>query len=181
MILCTLEFLTFISGYLLSGIMKLSEGVEWATHCCILLAMIPPDRSLTVARLAEFHEVPAPYLAKHLQQLSRSGILEAVSGPRGGYRLAQIPENIALLHIVESIDGPDPCFRCEEIRQRGPSKISAPYTKPCGIARAMWRAEKAWRDELSKVSIADILEGMQHDIHPQQEAKAQAWLEEVFS
>lgn len=162
--------------------MKLSAGVEWATHCCLLLAIIPPGRSLPVARLAEFHEIPAPYLAKHLQQLSRAGILEAVSGPRGGYRLAQAPEKISLLHIVETIDGPDPCFRCEEIRQRGPSWVATTiYKKPCGIARAMQRAEKVWRNELRTVSIADIRKGMQQDIHPQQEEKAQAWLKEVLA
>ncbi len=162
--------------------MKLSEGVEWATHCCLLLAMIPPDRSLPVTKLAEFHDVPAPYLAKHLQQLSKVGILEAVSGPRGGYRLAQVPEKISLLDIVETIDGRDPCFRCEEIRQRGPSGVAlSAYKKPCGIARAMWQAEKVWREELAKVSLVDILTGMQQDIHPQQVTKAQTWLKEVLA
>ena len=40
-------------------------------------------------RLAEYHGVPAPYLAKHLQALSRAGIVESSPGPRGGYRLAR--------------------------------------------------------------------------------------------
>ena len=83
---------------------------------------------------------PAPYLAKHLQQLSKAGILEAVSGPRGGYRLAQIPEKISLLDIVETIDGRDPCFRCEEIRQRGPLRVALSCVQkavrycPCDVA-----------------------------------------------
>src|SRR5919197_900673 len=72
-------------------IMKLSEGVEWALHCCTVLALVPEDRALPAARLAEFHGVPTAYLAKHLQALSRAGVIESVPGQRGGYRLAPGP------------------------------------------------------------------------------------------
>ena len=34
-------------------------------------------RSPPTSRLAEFHGVPVPYLAKHLQAMSRAGILDA--------------------------------------------------------------------------------------------------------
>src|SRR6476659_5546992 len=70
--------------------MKLSDGVEWGTHVTTLLAVLPPDRALPAAKLAEYHGVPAAYLAKHLQALSRAGILESVQGPRGGYRLDRL-------------------------------------------------------------------------------------------
>ena len=57
--------------------MRLSEGVEWGLHCAVLLAVMPPDAALPTSRLAEFHGVPVPYLAKHLQAMSRAGILVA--------------------------------------------------------------------------------------------------------
>ena len=68
--------------------MRLSDGVEWGVHACTILAVLPPDRALPAAKLAEYHGVPAAYLAKHLQSLARAGVLETVKGPRGGYRLA---------------------------------------------------------------------------------------------
>ena len=44
-----------------------------------------------------------------------------------------------------------------EIRKRGPSPIAAHFHKaPCGVNVAMLRAEKAYRAELEKVSIADL-------------------------
>ena len=64
--------------------MRLSDGVEWALHCCTFLATLPPDRPLPAARLAEFHGVPPHYLAKHLQALTLAGVLESVPGPKGG-------------------------------------------------------------------------------------------------
>src|SRR5262247_2458737 len=101
--------------------MRMSDGVEWGVHACTILAVLPPDRALTAAKLAEYHDVPAAYLAKHLQSLARAGVLETVKGPRGGYRLARPATEITLLDVVEAIDGDTPAFRCSEIRRRGPT------------------------------------------------------------
>ena len=38
-----------------------------------------------VSSFAEYHGVPAAYLAKHLQSLARAGLVETTKGPRGGY------------------------------------------------------------------------------------------------
>ena len=53
--------------------MRMGEGVEWAIHCCTVLALVPPGMALPGARLAEFHGVPGPYLGKSLQALTRPG------------------------------------------------------------------------------------------------------------
>jgi Rrf2 family protein len=161
--------------------MKMSEGIEWAIHCCSLLAHLPESAALPVGALAEFFEVPQTYLAKNLQLLSGAKILTTSKGPGGGYRLARKAEEITLLDIVQAIDGPDPSFRCSEIRQRGPSALAASnYRKPCGIARTMLKAEQAWRDELSKVSILDIRELGSRETNPRQVRKAEEWLAQVL-
>ena len=160
--------------------MKLSDGVEWATHCCTVLALLPRGTAMPAARLAEFHEVPAAYLAKHLQALARAGIVESTQGPRGGYRLSRRPDEITLLDVVTAVEGDEPAFRCTEIRQRGPARLpEEAYTIPCGIARAMWRAEDAWRGVLRDTSIGDLLIGLSRDVQPESAAKAAAWMQEV--
>ena len=63
--------------------MQLGEGVEWALHAVVVLAVVPADSTLPAARLAEYHGVPPAYLAKHLQALSQAGIVESVAGPAG--------------------------------------------------------------------------------------------------
>jgi Rrf2 family protein len=138
--------------------MRLSDGVEWGVHACTLLAALPPDNALPAAKLAEYHGVPAAYLAKHLQALARAGVLETVKGPRGGYRLARSATDITLADVVAAIDGDEPAFRCTEIRRRGPSAVPArEYTKPCGIHAAFDRADEVWRAELRRTTIADML------------------------
>jgi Rrf2 family protein len=158
--------------------MRLSDGVEWAVHACTVLAAVPPDRALPAAKLAEFHGVPAAYMAKHLQALARAEVLETVKGPRGGYRLARPAEDITLLDVVEAIDGEDPAFRCTEIRRRGPSAVPArEYTLPCGIYSAFLRADAAWRSELQRTSIAALVTGAVNDASPVALRKTVRWLE----
>jgi len=144
--------------------MKLSDGVEQAIHCVAVLAGLSADGVLSAAALAEFHGVSTSYLLKHLQALSGAGLVRTVPGPRGGYRLAKEPGEISLLDIVLAVEGPAPAFRCNEIRQRGPNPLPQRYfTKPCQVTAAMLKAERAYRAELAKTKIADILADLSAD------------------
>ncbi|MDQ6523616.1 Rrf2 family transcriptional regulator [Nocardioides sp. LHD-245] len=135
--------------------MKLSAGVEWAIHCCVVLSQA--DRPLSGGRLAELHGVSKTYLAKHLQALARAGIVQPSEGRDGGYALTRDPAGITVLDVVRAIDGPDPAFRCTEIRQQG--DLAAPpeeCRRPCGVAQVMAEAERAWRTSLAGTTIADL-------------------------
>ncbi len=137
--------------------MKLGDGVEQAIHSVTMLAILPEDGVLSAASLAGFHGVSTSYLLKHLQALSRAGIALTVPGPKGGYRLAKPPGKITVLDIVLAVEGPEPAFRCKEIRQNGPNRLpSEKYRAPCQINAAMLRAEQVYRNELRKITVADL-------------------------
>jgi Rrf2 family protein len=139
--------------------MKLSEGVEWALHCTWTLAAAPSAGPVSTRRLAEFYDLPAPYLAKVLNSLVRAGVLTATSGPRGGFRLARPASEITAADVLEAVEGRGHLFSCTEIRQRGPVPLTgAACRTPCGISRLMDRAELAWRAELAATTIADLVE-----------------------
>ncbi|MFC4949143.1 RrF2 family transcriptional regulator [Pseudonocardia sp. GCM10023141] len=142
--------------------MKISGGVEWALHCCVVLTSA--HEPAPAARLAQLHDVSPSYLAKQLQALSRAGLVSSVQGKAGGYVLTRSPELITVLDVVEAIDGPGPAFVCTEIRQRGPL-AAAPEacTAPCAITRAMAGAETAWRQSLRSVTIADLARDVDGD------------------
>lgn len=163
--------------------MKLGDGVEWAVHCCTVMALLPGDAALPASRLAEFHGVPGAYLAKHLQALARAGIVTSTQGPRGGYRLARPASEITLLDIVDAVEGDEPAFRCSEIRRRGPAAVpvrTGAYAQPCGIASAMWRAEEAWRESLRHETLAAVVRDMASHIHPNTAIKAAQWMQEAL-
>jgi Rrf2 family protein len=140
--------------------MKLGDGVEQAIHSVTMLSCLQPGSTLSAAALAEFHGVSTSYLLKHLQAMSGAGLLEAVPGPKGGYRLARLPAKISLLDIVLAVEGPEPAFRCNEIRLRGPNPYACKPKTLCTINVAMLKAEQAYRAELRRVTIADIMEDL---------------------
>ncbi|GAB3935231.1 RrF2 family transcriptional regulator [Micromonospora vulcania] len=155
--------------------MKMSGGVEWALHCCVVLTT--SSRPVPAAKLAELHDVSGSYLAKQLQALARAGLIHSVQGKSGGYALTRAPESITLLDVVRAVDGPGPAFVCTEIRQRGPlATPPSDCTKACPIARAMWTAEKAWRQALAGVTIADLARDVGDDSGPEALTVVGAWL-----
>lgn len=159
----------------------MSDTVEWALHCCTLLATLPEEQALPAARLAEFHDVPPAYLAKALQAMTGAGITESRPGPGGGYRLARPAAEITVLEVVLAVDGEETAFRCSEIRRRGPTATASPgaYRRPCGIARIMWRAEDAWRAELAAITVGDLVTEMIATVAPAQLLKGAEWMQSV--
>ncbi|GAB2785842.1 Rrf2 family transcriptional regulator [Amycolatopsis magusensis] len=140
---------------------KLPASTEWVLHCATTLAQLEPGTSASTAQLAQYFDLPAPYLAKQLQALVRAGVLTATTGPRGGFRLARQAGEISLLQIVEAIDGTSAPYECREIRQQGRGALPAEDCRDtCILAVKMAEAHQAWRESLAGVTLADILAGI---------------------
>lgn len=141
--------------------MQISKGVEWACHAAALMSALPDDKALKADALARYHGVPAAYMAKQLQALSKAGIVKSNRGKRGGYRLAKAPSDISLWDITAAIEGSKPAFRCAEIRQNGPCAARKESCKtPCAIAASFLVAEMAFRSSLKAVSLMEIAIGV---------------------
>ncbi|MEM6585815.1 MAG: Rrf2 family transcriptional regulator [Pseudomonadota bacterium] len=158
--------------------MQLGKGVEWTTHICTVLALVPEGKGLNVEAAAEFFEVPSAYLAKQMQLLRRAGIVASVRGKKGGYRLAKGVDAITLLDIVRAIEGPMPAFRCTEIRQNGPCALKPKDCKrPCEVASAFAKAEDAYRLALQSQSLAGIMQEAAINSSPEHLMEIAAWVQ----
>lgn len=148
--------------------MILKSQVEWALHCCAILAGLPAGRYLSTKALAEFHGVPKEYLSKALQHLSQAGLVDTTLGPSGGYRLARPPAELTFLDIVEAVEGPSRTFVCTNIRANNPCRPQG-YCEsaPCAVARIMWAADEAWRDKLRSVKLSDLVAILSQEIPEQ--------------
>jgi Rrf2 family protein len=153
----------------------MSGGVEWGLHCCVVLS--GAGEPVPAAKLAELHDVSASYLAKQLQLLSRAGLVRSTLGQSGGYVLTRPATEITVLDVVEAIDGELPAFRCTEVRQRGPMAVPVEEcTTPCPIARVMDSADRAWRESLRGVTVADLVADVSRRTAPETLDLARAWL-----
>jgi Rrf2 family protein len=144
-----------------------------------VLASLPPGATLATKDLADFHGVPKEYLGKALQALSQAGIVSGNLGPRGGYRLAKAPREVAFLDVVEAVEGRRSTFACTEIRANNPCVKSK--RRPggiCAVARVMYRADEAWRKELARTTLADLLAQLREEVDPAILQRSAAWLEE---
>ncbi len=158
--------------------MQISKGVEWCTHICTILPLVPDGKGLSAEGLADFFEVPSAYLAKQMQLMRRAGLVESVRGKGGGYRLARGVDDITLLDIVQAIEGPMPAFRCTEIRQNGPCALKRSDCKrPCEVASAFAGAEKVYREALRAKTLAMVMQEAAANSTPQHMVEIAAWVQ----
>lgn len=155
--------------------MVLRNQVEWALHCCGVLAGLGPDEYLATKDLAEFHGIPKEYLSKALQSLSQAKLVESTLGPTGGYRLSRDPKDITFLEIVEAIEGRISTFECTEIRKNNPCLGKYKVTGVCAIARVMYKADEAWRKELRSTTLADMSKQVAKDVPAEILEKNREW------
>jgi Rrf2 family protein len=88
----------------------ISQTAEYALRAIVFLA--DQDKSpRTTAQIAEATQIPAGYLAKVMQALSRVRLVNSQRGLNGGFTLSREPNELTLLEIVRAVD---PIRRFEE-------------------------------------------------------------------
>lgn len=84
--------------------MKLSTKGRYAMVALADLALAQSDDLMTLAEIAKRQDISLPYLEQLFVKLRRAGLVEAVRGPGGGYRLAQSPDAIRISQILEAVE-----------------------------------------------------------------------------
>ncbi|MBT3394539.1 MAG: Rrf2 family transcriptional regulator [Waddliaceae bacterium] len=92
-------------------VLGFSKAAALALHVMVLLAE-EPLRRRSISDLANTLSASSVHLAKILQRLSKSGLVNSISGPSGGFLLSHSPVDVSLAIVYESIDGPLSCSRC---------------------------------------------------------------------
>jgi Rrf2 family iron-sulfur cluster assembly transcriptional regulator len=89
--------------------MKLSTKGRYAMVALADLAMAeaqarPGEDLMSLAEIARRQDISLPYLEQLFVKLRRTGLVEAVRGPGGGYRLARSPSDIRVSEILEAVE-----------------------------------------------------------------------------
>ena len=83
--------------------MMISRTAEYALRAVVWLAGTP-DVALGTRVISDAAQIPAGYLSKVLQMLSRAGIVYSASGRGGGFRLTRPPAEISVLDVINAVD-----------------------------------------------------------------------------
>jgi Rrf2 family protein len=91
--------------------MRLFKSSEYAIRCLVYMAAGAHDLC-TVKQLSDELKIPYKFLARLMTQLGAAGIVEAVRGKHGGYRIARPLDSIHVADIVDVVEGLESYDRC---------------------------------------------------------------------
>ena len=92
--------------------MEISRRTDYGVRVILDLASLPENGRASTQEIAIRQNIPAPFLAKIISQLSLSGLVTTYRGAGGGVSLARPSSEISLLHVIEALDGPVRLNRC---------------------------------------------------------------------
>jgi Rrf2 family protein len=84
----------------------MTRATNYALHALVNLARAGREQPVASHAVAKAEGLPDRFLLKILKPLVAARILHSVRGPNGGFRLARPPEKIALLEVIEVVEGP---------------------------------------------------------------------------
>lgn len=122
----------------------------------VTLAHLAREQSLcSVREVADRYHLPLPMLTNILKSLCQAGLVYSERGARGGYRLADRPEHISVLQVMEAMEGPFRLVQCT-MSDVASGLGMCDVESSCPIRSPVRRVYQALRDQLSNISIADI-------------------------
>jgi Rrf2 family iron-sulfur cluster assembly transcriptional regulator len=83
---------------------KLSTKGRYALIALVDLAQESRGGLVSLGEIAERQDISLAYLEQIFVKLRRSGIVDSVRGPGGGYKLAHSPDAIRLSSVLEAVD-----------------------------------------------------------------------------
>ena len=116
------------------------------------LATQPGDKPVGLAAIAERQEIPLAYLEQIFAKLKKAGLLKAVRGPGGGYKLTKTPDEISVADIMMASGEPIKMTRCKT-----DSHLGCMATKARCLTHDLWEGLTAqMRHYLGSITLADV-------------------------
>ena len=112
--------------------LKITRKVEYALIALRHMQLKQSDKLTSTKEIATRYGVPQQLLAKALQHMARDGIIEAVQGPTGGYRVSTNLNQISMKDFFEKLEGPlgmMDCYFDSECIQIGACNIRIPIQR----------------------------------------------------
>ena len=112
--------------------LKITRKVEYALIALRHMQLKQPEELTSTKEIATRYGVPQQLLAKTLQHMARDGMIEAVQGPAGGYRVATNLDKISMKDFFEKLEGPlgmMDCYFDSECIQIGACNIRIPIQR----------------------------------------------------
>lgn len=129
---------------------RISMRTDYGLIALKHIASLPEGDLANAREIAAHFNLPPNLLAKILQNLSQSGIIEATKGSGGGYRMLKDPHDVTLAQIFESIEGPVHMVMCTS--NDGCCSIE----DRCTVKNGLTNLERRFYEFFDAVTLADV-------------------------
>ena len=92
--------------------MRLTTKGRFAVTAMIDVAMHGGGGPVTLAAVSARQRISLSYLEQLFGKLRRSGLVDSVRGPGGGYNLAKAPDQVSVAEIITAVDEPIDATQC---------------------------------------------------------------------
>ena len=133
--------------------MKISTKGRYALRMMLDIAVHQGEGYVALKDTAQREEISKKYLEQIALQLTQAGLLRAVRGHQGGYRLTRRPEEYTVLDILEVTETGLAAVACLE-----KDAAQCPRCADC-MTLPVWQGlDKIIRDYLGGITLQDVLD-----------------------
>ena len=143
----------------MGGQRLLSKSSEYAIRASLYVAsqqILEQKKQPGIKQISEALSIPAHYLGKLLQILTRHNLLSSTKGPTGGFFFSPEQQTIPLINLVEVFDGKQIFKRC------GLGLKLCSETHPCPLHNDYAPVRDGFEKALSAHTILGLLESLEN-------------------
>lgn len=134
----------------------LSKTSKYGIKAAIYIAhQSMADKRTGVIELSQAIDAPQHFVGKIVQQLAKSGILNSIKGPNGGFEMTEKQRNSNNIRtIVEILDGPDLYTKC------GLGLETCSAEKPCPIHNQYMHVRQKIVEMHTKFTVGELAKNL---------------------
>jgi Rrf2 family cysteine metabolism transcriptional repressor len=145
--------------------MLFSTKAEYGVRLMVELGRSPGEEPVALSAVAEAELLPLSYLEHLVAKLREAGLVTSTRGAHGGYRLARPAKEIAMLDVVQALEGPIAPMECFHEDREGKVLCSHESDERACATKLLWtRVQGGVTKALASTTVAELVEfAEQHD------------------
>lgn len=134
--------------------MRISTRGRYGLRALVDMVSNNPTKVTTLRSIAENQKISESYLEQVFTSLRKAGLVIAIRGAQGGYKLGRPADQITVAEILKSLEGPLAPVHCV-----GTDAVQQCDREESCITRPFWEdLNKVINDFLDKTSLQDLVD-----------------------
>jgi Rrf2 family transcriptional regulator, iron-sulfur cluster assembly transcription factor len=139
--------------------MHISAVEEYGLRCALQLASLEEGALLAASQVAEREGISVQYASKIMHLFRKAGLVEAVRGKQGGFRLAKAPGAVTLKSVFSAVKEEKTAGFCNQYKGLQDECV---HIQECSV-RPVWNVLTTYFDAvLDQLTLRDLAQSEAH-------------------